>query len=209
METAKLFDTSLGDFGTIGIRVVVLPRLQKGKGTAPDDDDPQLVDPDDPMPDEGKTAVSSYLESPKRGKLCCVFLVNGQRQEAMDNTLIVQQLEFKYLRSRMMIIVDVDGLRPEALGKLMQGSRQSFYKGEVWDAVLRRLVATLKNDPELRQFEREAEAEVASLQGGDEKVREALDALIESHHKQATTLPQALVRKTAYSMEAVCWEQGR
>src|SRR4029079_1278971 len=86
---------------------------------------------------------------------------------------------------RMMIIVDVDGLRPEALGKLMQGSRQGFYKGRVWEAIWSRLVATLKNDPDLRKLEEDAEAEVAELEAGDQKVKEALDSLIEAHHQYA------------------------
>jgi hypothetical protein len=114
-----------------------------------------------------------------------VFLVNGQRQEALDNTFIVQQLGFKYLRKRMMVIVDVDGMRPEALGELMQGSRQGFYRGRVWDAIHARLIATLKADPELQKLEEEAEAEVSELQAGDQKVKDALDALIESHHHYA------------------------
>src|SRR5438445_7847489 len=49
--------------------------------------------------------LGSYLESSK-GKRCCVFLVNGQRQESLDNSFIVQELGFKYLRNRMMIVVD-------------------------------------------------------------------------------------------------------
>jgi len=33
------------------------------------------------------------------GKECIVFLVNGQRQEAWDNTFIQRELGFKYLRT--------------------------------------------------------------------------------------------------------------
>ena len=84
-----------------------------------------------------------------------------------------------------MIIVDVDGLHPEALGELMQGSRQGFYKGSVWEAISSRLIATLKEDPEIQKFEEEAEAEVARLEAGDQKVKEALDTLIEAHHHYA------------------------
>src|SRR4029077_11188997 len=108
-----------------------------------------------------------------------------QRHDGFDNSFIVQQLGFKYLRKRMIVIVDVDGLRPEALGELMQGSRQGFYKGSIWEAIFGRLVATLKGDPDLQKFEEEAEAEVAELQAGDQKVKKALDTLIESHHQYA------------------------
>ena len=130
----------------------------------------------------GPSPIASYLERPKTGKLCCVFLVNGQRQEGLDNTFIVQQLGFRYLRKRMMIIVEVDGLHPEYLGELMQGSRQHFYQGRVWEAISSRLISTLKGDPDLQKLEEEAEAEVAELEAGDQKVKEALDTLIEAHH---------------------------
>ena len=122
--------------------------------------------------------LGSYLESNK-GKRCVVFLVNGQRQEFLDNSFIVQDLGFKYLRARMMIAVDVDGLAPEAIGKMMQGSRQGFYRGHIFDAITKRIVATLKNDPDLVRLEEEAEEAVSELSAGDEKVKQTLDQLIE------------------------------
>lgn len=172
------------DLGTIGVRVVVLPR-KVDDAEATGDDEPADLAEDENLSEEGSSPVASYLERPKTGKLCCVFLVNGQRQDGMDNTFIVQQLGFKYLRKRMIVIVDVDGMRPEALGLLMQGSRQGFYKGHVWDAIYGRLIATLKGDPELQKLEEEAEAQVSELQAGDQKVKEALDTLIEAHHQYA------------------------
>ena len=142
--------------GTIDIRVVILaPKPKKAKAgavipgqvAAPDD-----ADEEDLLFDEGATPVSSYLES-GRGKRCCVFLINGQRQESLDNSFIVQDLGFKYLRNRMMIVVDLDGLSPEAIAHLMRGDRQSLYRGEVWNAITRRITATLKNDPDLEHLE--------------------------------------------------------
>jgi hypothetical protein len=170
-------------YGTISIRVVVLPRKTDNNP----EETPTVADvsEDEVLPDESASPVGSYLERPKAGKYCCVFLVNGQRQDALDNAFIVQQLGFKYLRKRMMIIVDVDGLLPSALSNLMQGSRQGFYKGRVWEAMFSRLIATLKRDPDLRKFEEDAEAEVAKLEAGDQKVKEALDTLIEAHHQYA------------------------
>lgn len=43
----------------------------------------------------------------------------------------------------------------------------------------------LKGDPDLQKLEEEAEAEVAELEAGDQKVKEALDTLIEAHHQYA------------------------
>jgi hypothetical protein len=170
------------EYGTITIRVIVLEK----SSTPPPADEPTPIDAsaDEVLPEtDSKRPINSYLETPSRGKFCCVFLINGQRQHAWDNTFIVRDLELKYLRNRMLVIVDVDGLKPQAIAKLMQGSRQQFYEGEVYDALTRRVIATLKGDPDLLRLEAEAEQEVSSLQAGDEVVKAALDQLIESHHE--------------------------
>ena len=181
---AEIADFSPSDMGSIAVRVVVLPRKLEENDVEAEETPTDLTE-DENLPEEGSSPVASYLERPKTGKLCCVFLVNGQRHEGMDNTFIVQQLGFKYLRKRMMVMVDVDGMKPEALGELMQGSRQGFYRGRVWDAIHNRLIATLKTDPDLQKLEEEAEAQVSELQAGDQKVKDALDALIDSHHQYA------------------------
>jgi hypothetical protein len=179
----SLFDeVPASELGTITIRAVVLPPTdKKSKPGAADRELPDLnIDPeDDPSLDDGP--ISSYLES-GRGKQCCVFLINGQRQDTLDKTFVMRELDFKYIAGRMMIIVDLDGLSSDAMRSLMQGSRRGLYRGEIWDAILARVVATLKGDPELLRLEREAEEKVSELQAGDEKVREALDQLIDEHH---------------------------
>jgi hypothetical protein len=186
LESAQVFDEiPLEDLGSIAIRVVVLPpKPKKGDQQAiePADELPLDLQPEEMLPESGSSPLGSYLESGKGGKRCCVFLVNGQRQDALDNSFIVQELGFKYLRNRMMIIVDADGLTPEAIGRLMQGSRQGFYKGDIWNAIVRRVVATLKNDPELMRLEEEAEEQISELETGDEKVKHTLDQLIDAHH---------------------------
>jgi hypothetical protein len=175
-------DLPVADLGTISIRVFVLPPKEK-KGLEKQRPLPLDVQEGEEfmLEGQGATPVSSYLES-SRGKRCVVYLVNGQRQEFDDNGFIVQELGFRYLRSRMMIMVDVDGLAPEAIGRLMQGSRQGFYKGAVREAITKRLIATLKDDPDLLRLEQEAEEAVSELSAGDEKVKQTLDQLIDSHH---------------------------
>ncbi len=188
-EAAQVLDTQIFDeipvehLGSIAIRVVVLPpKTKKDDKPASAPTLPLDFDPEEMLPDAGSTPLGSYLESGKGGKRCVVFLVNGQRQDALDNSFIMQELGFKYLRNRMMIVVDVDGLTPEAIGRLMQGTRQQFYKGDIWTAMVRRLVATLKEDPELIRLEEEAEEQISELEAGDEKVRNTLDQLIDAHH---------------------------
>jgi hypothetical protein len=175
-------DVPVADLGTISIRVFVLPPKSK-KGAEKDSALPIDLEEGEAFAFEqtASTPLGSYLESNK-GKRCVVFLVNGQRQEFLDNSFIVQELNFKYLRARMMIAVDVDGLAPEAIGKMMQGSRQGFYRGHIFEAISKRIVATLKNDPDLVRLEEEAEEAVSELSAGDEKVKQTLDQLIDSHH---------------------------
>ncbi|MCI0540779.1 MAG: hypothetical protein L0Z50_36735 [Verrucomicrobiales bacterium] len=180
----KSLDTALSEgHGTITIRVVVLAKtLSPGSASSAADDAPVDAAPDEVLPDTDKRPISTFLEEPKRGRQCCVFLINGQRQHAWDNQFVVRDLELKYLRNRMIVVIDCDGLKPEAIAELMQGSRHQFYEGNVYSAVESRVVATLKGDPDLRRLEEEAEDEISSLQAGDEAVKAALDQLIEAHH---------------------------
>ena len=181
----KSLDTALAEgHGTITIRVVV---LEKGMAAAPAtvDETPADAAADEMLPETDKRPVSGFLEESKRGRQCCVFLINGQRQHFWDNQFIVRDLELKYLRNRMIVVVDCDGLKPEAVAELMQGSRHQFYEGTVYSALESRVVATLKGDPDLRRLEEEAEDEISSLQAGDEAVKAALDQLIEAHHDAA------------------------
>lgn len=184
----KLLDTALSNgHGTITIRVVVLAKtLAAGSAPSSADETPVDAAPDEVLPDTDKRPISNFLEEPKRGRQCCVFLINGQRQHAWDNQFVVRDLDLKYLRNRMLVIVDCDGLKPEAIAELMQGSRHQFYEGNIYSAVESRVVATLKGDPDLRRLEEDAEDEISSLQAGDEAVKAALDQLIEAHHDAAT-----------------------
>jgi hypothetical protein len=185
-------DLSITDLGTISIRVFVLPPKPK-KGAEKVAELPLDVQEGEEfmLDDKGATPVASYLEA-SRGKRCIVYLVNGQRQEFDDNGFIVQDLGFRYLRSRMMIMVDVDGLAPEAIGRLMQGSRQGFYRGAVREAITKRIVATLKDDPDLVRLEQEAEEAVSELSAGDEKVKQTLDQLIDSHHDKGHSFAEGM-----------------
>lgn len=168
-------------WGSIDVRLLVLkPKPDSAHGVA------ELDDADDePDLEVGKGPLDSYLERPKGGKGYLVLLLNGQRHDQMDEWFVGRDLGFKYLRPRTMIVVDVDGLAPEAIGQLVQGSRQGFYKGEVYHAIFRRLVSILKADPDLKRLEADAEQEIAELKSGDEAVRSKLDQLIEGHHLAA------------------------
>ncbi len=182
----KTLDTILTEgHGNITIRVVVVAKPE-ATGAAPStDDNPVDADPDEILPDKNKRANASFMEEPKRGKQCCVFLINGQRQHAWDNVFIQRDLDLKYLRNRMVVVVDCDGLEPHAISELMCGHRLQFYEGDVYGALEQRVIATLKADPDLRRLEEEAEEDISSLEAGDEAVKAALDQLIDQHHDAA------------------------
>lgn len=186
-QFAKSLDTDVdAGYGTIIIRVVVLEKnMASAPSLAESDSTPLDVAADEILPETDKRPISGFLEEPKRGRNVCVFLINGQRQHAWDNQFIVRDLDLKYLRNRMIVIVDCDGLRPEAIADLMQGSRAQFYEGKVYAALESRVLATLKGDPDLRRLEEEAEDDIANLQAGDEAVKSALDQLIDLHHDAA------------------------
>lgn len=176
----KEFTPDLGyALGKIGVRVVVFPK-RKNKATSSDSDVPLDLQPEEDF-STGDAEVNSYLELPKRGKMCCVFLINGQRHHGLDNSFIVNDLKMKYLRKRMIIVADLDALSQRAIAEIIQGSRSGLYEGQVFQKIRDRLVATLQGDPDLAKLEEEAEDELSQLQAGDTVVQNALDELIEHH----------------------------
>jgi hypothetical protein len=107
--------------------------------------------------------------------------MNGQRHHGLDNSFIVNELKMKYLRKRMITLIDLDGLTPKATAEVIQGSRTGLYEGRVYHNIHELLISTLKNDPELLELEDEAEQELSQLQIGDAAIKEALDQLIQDH----------------------------
>jgi len=176
-------------YGTLAIRVVVVTPRQPGDESeevnlANEFDDHEENEPDD---DKKGGPLSSYLEKKTYGKWCAVFLINGQRHDAWDNTFISRDLEFKFLRDRTMVIVDLDGLAESAMSEIMQGSRQGLYQSKVYAAIRTRIIQTLKSNPELRQLQVDAEQKALDMKAGDEAVKTKLNQLIEGHHLTAQT----------------------
>ena len=181
----QLFETKVADdVGQISIRVVVLPpkKSSNRSSVSTETEILDLQDDEQFLVEDSSTPMGSYLESSKGGKRCIVFLVNGQRQHFLDNNFIVKELGLKYLRNRMLISIEVDDLTPEAIGKLTQSSRQSFYNGDIYNAILKRVIAVLKSDPDLERLHEEAESQLSNLEAGDERVKQYLDQLINDHH---------------------------
>jgi len=166
-------------YGHVKIRAVVLAR-KKTDASAPAP--APAHDEEDPVIESGDGPLDAYLERPRHGKHCIVFLINGQRHHAWDNTFIARELGFKHIRVRTIIMVDLDGLKPEAVADIINGSRQGFYEGGVYASIRERVIATLKDDPDLKKEEAKAEQEIADAATGDESIQKKLDELIEEHH---------------------------
>lgn len=188
VELDQQLTSDVGDgYGTIAIRVVVVTPKQPA-----DDEEPEVnlaneFDEEDDEPDDDLKGgpLSSYLEKKSYGKWCAVFLINGQRHDAWDNTFISRDLEFKFLRDRTMVVIDLDGLTESAMSEIMQGSRQGLYQSKVYAAIRDRIIQTLKSNPELKQLQVDAEQKALDMKAGDAAVKTKLNQLIEGHHATA------------------------
>jgi hypothetical protein len=83
----------------------------------------------------------------------------------------------------MLILVELDGLTPTAFSRLLKGDRVGFYRGEVFNAIRKRLIATLQDDPDIKLLESEAEEQVADLESGTDAIYKKLDELIDEQHR--------------------------
>ncbi len=147
------------DLDRIGIRVVVFSK--KAGASRSEVEQPLDLEADEDF-SASESEVNSYLEFPKRGKLCCVFLINGQRHHGLDNTFIVNDLKMKYLRKRMIIVVDLDGLSGRASAAML-GACSPFSQSLIFKKVREKLVSTLTNDPHLNELASELDDEVRRL----------------------------------------------
>ena len=76
LEVNLFGEAPAGEFGTVSIRVVVLPKKKKDDGIASKatgQADVLDLGEDELLPETGPTPMSSYLETGKGGKQCVVF----------------------------------------------------------------------------------------------------------------------------------------
>jgi hypothetical protein len=173
----KRYQRDLEDLGTLSIRVVVVPR----KNASSAEPGEPIAGEDDFVLSVGKSPVDNYLERHDgRGKGYVLFTLNGQRQDSLDQSFIARELEFRYLRNRTLVIIEMDGLSQVALDELLKGDRAGLFQGEMFYTVRKRVADTLKKDPDLLRLEEEAEEQVAELDSGTEAINKRLDELIEA-----------------------------
>ena len=90
LELDKTYAAGVRTYGTIQIRVVVVKPKKK-------DEPAPSIDEQEPI-EEGSSPLSSYLERSAHGKQCVVFIINGQRHDALDSNFIARELTFQFHR---------------------------------------------------------------------------------------------------------------
>ena len=179
----KQFTPDLGyPLGKIGVRVVVFPK-RKDKASSVDSDVPLDLQAEEDF-STSDSEVNGYLEFPKRGKMCCVFLINGQRHHGLDNTFIVNDLKMKYLRKRMIIAVDLDALSQDSKLELARSWHTGVANCAVFDEIKLKLVTTLRADTELNELADELQRELARLEPASAEVQKMFGRLVAGHYRR-------------------------
>ena len=122
-----MFFSTLGDYGQIGIEYWVL-EAAKGTPTA------AFVDPGKPI----------------------VLTINGQNHAELSQLLVRKYAELPYLRTRLILHVDCNGLTPDAKRALFVSNREEARKGALYDLVQQEVIQALRSDDELARLNTEA-----------------------------------------------------
>jgi hypothetical protein len=124
-----LFYVNLGEHGRIGLEYWV---LEVGKKT--------------------KTPNAAFVE-PSRP---IVLTLNGQSHAEFSSLLLRRHAELPYLRSRIIVHVDCNGLAPDAKRTLFVSNREEARRGALYDLVQSEVIRALKSDDELARLNAEA-----------------------------------------------------
>lgn len=128
-HNVPLYYVTLGDYGRIGLEYWV---LEPGKKT--------------------KVPIAAFVE-PSRP---IVMTLNGQTHAEMTSLLVRKKAELPYLRARLIVHIDCNGLTPEARRTLFVSNREEARRGALYDLVEAEVVRALKADDELARLNAEA-----------------------------------------------------
>ena len=124
-----LYYVTLGDYGRIGLEYWLLEPAKKTK-----------------------TPIAAFVEPGKP----IVLTLNGQTHAEMSAVLVRKGAELPYLRSRLIVHVDCNGLTPEAKRTLFVSNREEARRGALYDLVQGEVVRALRADDELARLNAEA-----------------------------------------------------
>lgn len=138
-HNVPLYYVTLGDYGRVGLEYWV---LEPGK--------------------KSKVPIAAFVE-PSRP---IVLTLNGQAHAEMTTLLVRKHAELPYLRARLIVHVDCNGLTAEAKRTLFVSNREEARRGALYDLVEAEVVRTLHADDELTRLN--AEARDRGLRAEDE-----------------------------------------
>lgn len=129
-HNVRMFYTTLGEFGRIGIEYWVLERPSNSN----------------------KKPSAAYVNPAKP----IILTVNGQNQDEFTQLLIRKSAELPYLTQRLICHVDCNNLTPQAKRQLFVSNRETGRQGVVRDLIQQEIIKVLKSDDELARLNAEA-----------------------------------------------------
>lgn len=129
-HNVKLFYTTLGEFGQIGIEYWVL----------------------EPPTATNKRPSASFVNPAKP----IILTLNGQNQAEISQLLIRKEVELPYLSQRLICHIDCNSLTPTAKRELFVSNREDARKGVVYNLIHQEIIKALKSDDELTRLNSEA-----------------------------------------------------
>lgn len=129
-HNVRLFYTSLGEFGRIGIEYWVL----------------------EPPSPKNKNPSASFINPSKP----IILTLNGQNQAEMSQVLVRKNAELPFLARRLICHVDCNSLTPTAKRALFVSNREDARRGVVYDLIQQEVIKALKSDDDLTRLNNEA-----------------------------------------------------
>jgi len=129
----RMFYSSLGEFGRIGIEYWVLERPTSAN----------------------KKPIAAFVNPPKP----IVLTLNGQDHAELSQSVVRKDAELTFLTQRLICHIDCNNLTPAAKRALFVSTREDARRGIVYDLIHQEIVRVLKSDDELTRLNNEAREE--------------------------------------------------
>lgn len=129
-HSVRMFYTTLGEFGQIGIEYWVL----------------------EPLTTSNKRPSAAFVNPAKP----IILTLNGQNQAELSQLLVRKNAELSYLTQRLICHVDCNSLTPNAKRDLFVSNREGARRGVVYDLIHDEVVKVLRSDDDLMRLNNEA-----------------------------------------------------
>ncbi|HEX7319493.1 MAG TPA: hypothetical protein VF399_03940 [bacterium] len=126
----RMFYSSLGEFGRIGIEYWVLGRPTSAN----------------------KKPIAAFVNPPKP----IILTLNGQDHAELSQSVVRKDAELTFLTQRLICHIDCNNLTPAAKRALFVSTREDARRGVVYDLIHQEIVRVLKSDDDLTRLNNEA-----------------------------------------------------